>query len=185
MIRAPKGRKRQFSKNRLVGQTDRCRSADVLANGDVRGKFGGEIVMTMPSDGVEHRTNLTDRHACCGAGIGEAIAFFSPCGERRLWDRCRLLLWHFGKDWCLKARFVGCRFTVADVLAVNSEPGVKLNDCVQRSLDTASRMWMLSVPSIDPYFDPAWLEWGEETRRPDFSSAERKHTYSYRPASHQ
>ncbi len=182
MFRAHKGRKRQFRKNRCVLITRRASGADTSANGQVRGKFGGEIAMTLKPTGVEHRESFLD---CENRGAGKAgfIMLMLPGGSRHLRDCCTDLLKYFGIDWCLRARFVNCRFTVAEVLAKCND-GVKLNDCVRDSTDPTTEKWMIDVPSVNMLFDPHWCQWCETTVTPDFSSGEKAHTYASQRRKH-
>lgn len=177
MFRAPKRRKRQFSKNRSVVLNRRCPSADVSAEGVVRGKFGGEVNMRLVPTGVERRESMFDCE-CRGAGKSGFVMLVRPGGARHLYDCCFQLLQAFGIEWCLQARFVNCRFTVAEVLNKAKDRSVKLNDCVRDSEESSCGWWMLDVPSFKATFDPEWCQWCEPTNTADFSSGEKQHTYA-------
>lgn len=176
MNRAPKGRKRQFRKNRCVLVNVRVPFADISANGKIKGTFGGDIRMSLPATGCEHRESILQREHR-GAGKAGFVMLMQPGGARHLYDCCRDLLKFFGEEWCLQARFINCRFTVAEVLNKTQQPGVKLNECVKDSFDETTEMWMIEIPYAHMLFDPWWCQWCETTITPDFTSGEKAHTY--------
>lgn len=174
MFRAPKGRKRQFRKNRCVLITRRAPGADTTAEGNV--KYDG-ITMRIKPTGVEHRESvlMTENR---GAGRSGCVMLMLPGGARHIHDCCTDLLRFFGHEWCLLARFANCRFTVAEVL-LKCNDGVALNDCVRDSTESITVIngkkvyhgsWMVSVPYGVPTFDPYWCQWGPPTITSDFSS---------------
>lgn len=139
MVPAPKGRKRQASKNRAVGFDRRHRDLDILADGSMRSKVFG-IAMKVKPDGIEHRESETV-YRNVGNGRRTAIALMSPCSPSVLKSRCEELLCRFGIDWCQRARFVGCRLTVADIIQPRQKMTVKENEAVDGSLCRVTRQW--------------------------------------------
>ena len=165
MFRAPKGRKRQFRKNRCVLITRRAPGADTTADG--KASYDG-ITMRLKPTGVDHRASflMTENR---GAGRSGCVMLMLPGGAAHIRGCCKTLLAHFGMEWCLLARFVNCRFTVAEVL-LKCNDGVLLNECVRDSTEESTGMWMVSVPYGVPTFDPYWCQWGPPTISSDFSS---------------
>lgn len=190
MERAPKGRKRQFSKHRSVVGNVRVRAADTMPDGSIRQKVGSVLEMKVRGDGVEHRVNLLKREHV-GSGRMIATLLMTRCGSSELKSRCKQLLWHFGPDWCQRATFVGCRFTVADVLVPRDRGQCPLFEAVNHSAnvypDGSPRdpsgliSWVVNVPSVDQMLSPDWLTWVQpDVLIPDHSSGERAHNYAYR-----
>lgn len=179
------GRKRQFTKNRTIPISFRCRSADILPDGTMRSQTGDVVAAKFVPDGVEHRCNL-QATVNVGMGVSVGTVLVKPCCSAHLHERCRAMLLRFGADWCQKARFVNCRLTVADIAVSDNstaffkENGTRLSESVQASLEPASGKWMLSVPS----WQPLWFAWDAgfiETTVSDHSSGEREHNRAHRP----
>lgn len=179
------GRKRQFAKNRIVPKSVRCRSADILGDGNMRARTGDVIAAQFVPDGIEHRCNLmTTENVGMGVSVGTVLV--TPCCSADLHERCRSLLLRYGQKWCKSARFVNCRLTVNDIAVTDNstafyrENGTRLNESVASSLEPSSQKWLLSVPSWQP-FCFSWDAGFIETTVPDHSSGEREHNRAYRP----